>query len=155
MNKIPRLAALVPALALSLALAPGCGSGNPNPANSPELYSNTVLFEIGDMINTHCIQHKKAPQGLRDLAVFEDSFPTGLGAARRGDVVIFWGVETIDPAAGGPEGEEVLAYLKETPETGGGVVTRALQIKSLTPDQFKAAPKAPGKIEDVSKSDKK
>jgi hypothetical protein len=146
-----RLAAIVPALGLllALALAPGCG-GDPNPPNSPQVYNNTVLFEVGDMINTHTIQHKKPPQGVKDLAAFADSLPTGVGAARRGDVVVLWGVAPVEPGAAGPEGEEILAYLKETPDSGGGVLTRSLQIKSLTADEFKAAPKAPGKVEDTA-----
>lgn len=154
MTKPLRLAALVPALAFALTFAPGCGS-DPNPPNSPELYNNTVLYEIGDMINTYQIQHKKPPQGVRDLAAFADSLPTGLGAARRGDVVVLWGVAPVESGSPGPEGQEVLAYLKETPESGGGVLTRSLQIKSLTAAEFQAAPKAAGKIEGVSKAAQK
>ncbi|OJW19965.1 MAG: hypothetical protein BGO49_10600 [Planctomycetales bacterium 71-10] len=150
----PRLAALAPVLALALALAPGCG-GDPNPPNSPELYNNTVLSELGDMISTYNLQHKKPPQGVKDLAVFAESLPTGLGAARRGDAVVLWGVAPVEPGSSGAEGQEILAYLKEAPESGGGVLTRDLQVKSLTADEFKAAPKAAGKIEDVSKAGKK
>ncbi len=150
----PRTAELVSAIALALAFAPGCGK-DPNPPNSPQLYSNNVLFEIGDTINTYYIQHKKAPQGIKDLAEFADTFATGIGAARRGEVVVFWGVAPVESGSTSPEGQEVLAYLKESPESGGGVLTRALQIKSLTAEEFKAAPKAAGKIEDVSKAAKK
>jgi hypothetical protein len=155
MTKSLRLAAFVPVLVLALTFVPGCGGGDVNPPNSPELYNNTVLFEIGDMINTYHIQHKKPPQGVKDLADFADSFPTGVGAARRGDVVVLWGVVPVESGSSDPEGQQVLAYLKEAPESGGGVLTRSLQIKSLTADEFKAAPKAAGKVEGASKAAKK
>ncbi|MFO0959407.1 MAG: hypothetical protein U0800_18560 [Isosphaeraceae bacterium] len=138
----------------ALAFAAGCGQ-DPNPSNSPQLYNSTVLFEVGDTINTYYLQNKKPPQGIKDLAGFSESFPTGLGAARRGDVVVFWGVAPVQGGSTGPEGQEILAYLKETPESGGGVLTRALEIKSLTAEEFKAAPKAAGKIEDTSGAGKK
>jgi hypothetical protein len=145
---------LVPALALALIGLPGCG-GDPNPTNSPELYTNTVLFEIGDMINSYTLEKKKPPQGVKDLAAFADTLPTGVGAARRGDVVILWGVAPVESGSSGPEADEILAYLKETPESGGGVLTRSLKIKSMSPEEFQAAPKAPGTVEDLSKSGKK
>lgn len=156
MPTLPRLAVLSPALAIALALtlAPGCG-GDPNPPNSPELYSNNVLFEVGDMINTYYIQHKKPPQGLKDLNAFADTLPTGLGAARRGEVVVLWGVAPVAPdpsGASSPEGQEILVYLKETPEAGGGVLTRDLQTKRLSAEEFQSAPKAAGKIEETSKA---
>jgi hypothetical protein len=119
------------------------------------LYNNTVLFEIGDMINSYQLEHKKPPQKVKDLAAFSETLPTGLGAARRGDVVVFWGVAPVESGSAGPEAQEILAYLKETPESGGGVLTRDLTVKSLTAEEFKAAPKAAGTIEDVSKSAKK
>lgn len=152
-----RLAAIAPALALALSLAAGCG-GDPNPPNSPELYSNNVLFEVGDMINTYYIQHKKPPQGLKDLNAFADTLPTGLGAARKGEVVVLWGVAPVEPNPAGtssPEGQEILAYQQEAPDSGGGVLTRDLTIKRLSAEEFKAAPKADGKIEDTSKTSKK
>jgi hypothetical protein len=155
MTKSLRLTALTPVLALALAVVPGCGWGNPNPPNSPELYTNTALFEIGDMINTYTIQHKKPPQGLRDLSAFAETFSSGTNAAREGEVVVLWGVAPVEPGSAGPEGQEILAYVKEAPESGGGVLTRDLQIKSLSADAFQAAPKAAGKIEERGKAAKK
>ena len=143
----PLASALLLTTSFGLGLAAGCG-GDPNPPNSPQLYQNTVLTEIGDMINTHTIQHKKPPQGVKDLSPFADTLPTGLGAARPGDVLVIWGVGPVDPAGADPAGDEILAYLKEAPESGGGVLTRNLKVKSLTADEFKAAPKAPGKLEE-------
>ncbi|MDG3007637.1 hypothetical protein [Paludisphaera mucosa] len=151
MTKLSRMT--LPTLALAAALAAGCG-GDPNPPNSPQLYQNNVLAEVGDMYNTHFVQHKKPPQGLKDLSPFADTLPTGLGAARRGEVVVLWGVDPVDPAGSDAAGEEILAYLKEAPESGGGVLTRNLKVKSMTADEFKAAPKAAGKVEEPAKAGK-
>ncbi|WP_165246893.1 hypothetical protein [Paludisphaera soli] len=129
--------------------AAGCG-GDPNPPNSPELYQNNVLSEVGDMYNTYFIQFKKPPQGVKDLAMFAEGLPTGVGAVRRGEVVVLWGVDPVDPAATDPAGDEILAYLKEVPDAGGPVITRNLKVKPLTAAEFQAAPKAAGKAEDPS-----
>ncbi|KAJ3088368.1 hypothetical protein HK102_008926, partial [Quaeritorhiza haematococci] len=77
--------------------AAGCG-GDPNPPNSPEFYQNNVLSEVGDMYNTYFIQFKKPPQGVKDLNMFAEGLPTGVGAVRRGEVVVLWGVDPVDPA---------------------------------------------------------
>jgi hypothetical protein len=144
----PRLAALAPALILAVALAPGCGGGATNATNSPELYTNTALYEIGDMINTYTMERKKPPRGLRDLSAFAETFSTGTNAVREGQVVVLWGVAPVAPGSAGPEAQEILAYVKEAPDTGGGVITRDLTIKSLGADAFKAAPKAAGTADD-------
>lgn len=124
----------------------GCG-GDPNPPNSPELYQNNVLSEVGDMYNTYSIQFKKPPKGVKDLAMFADGLPTGVGAVRSGEVVVLWGAELVDPTVEGGAGDEILAYLKDVPESGGPVITRNLKVKPMTADEFKAAPKAAGTVE--------
>jgi hypothetical protein len=129
--------------------AAGCG-GDANPPNSPELYQNNVLSEVGDMYNTYFIQSKKPPKGVKDLAPFAEGLPTGVGAVRRGDVVVLWGATPVDPTSTDPAGDEILAYLKEVPDSGGPVITRNLKVKPMTADEFKAAPKAAGTAEDPS-----
>ena len=47
---------------------------------------------------------------------------------------------------------EILAYVKEAPDSGGGVLTRNLKLKKMTAEEFKAAPRAAGTIEDPAKA---
>lgn len=127
-------------------------NGDPNTPNSPQLYANNVLTEIGGMISTYTVQHRKPPQGLKDPSMFADSLPTGLGAARKGEIVVLWGVAPVDPGGTDPAGNEILAYTKEAPDSGGGVLTRNLKLKEMTAEEFKAAPKVAGTIQDSAKA---
>ena len=61
-----------------------------------------------------------------------------------GDVVVLWGPSSRTRAEEGSEdsADEVLAYEKRVPEQGGEVLMKNRTVKTMTADQFKAAPKA-------------
>jgi hypothetical protein len=129
-------------VAVSLVLAVGCGGGYPT--NSPAVFENNALSEIGEIYRLYTEMNKKPPQSLRDFAPFREGTPNGIGAAARGEVVVLWGAKLNDLTEEGTNDspDEVLAYLKEVPEKGGLVLMKNRKIKSMTPEEFKAAPKA-------------
>ena len=57
---------------------------------------------------------------------------------------MLWGAKLNDLTEEGTNDspDEVLAYLKDVPEKGGLVLMKNRKIKSMTPEEFKAAPKA-------------
>jgi hypothetical protein len=79
------------------------------------------------------------PAKLRDLRAQQTMYSRGYSAIKSGEVVVPWGVDLnklADPAT------TVFAYEKETPEKGGLVLMADGNIDSLTPEQFRSAPKA-------------
>jgi hypothetical protein len=135
----------------------GCGDpGNDGGTTSPTS-ENGPLAQVGALYRDHWELKKKAPTGYKDFAPYAEIMPEGFNALRTGDVVAIWGVrlEDLSPEATGDSADEVLAYQKETPESGGYVLMKNRKIRQMTADEFKAAPKAPGTTEDASKSAKK
>ncbi len=135
---------LLATLGILCCLVAGCGG--PTVENSPAVFDNNALSEVRDMYEVYTQVHKKAPRSLKDFAMFSDGSPTGIVAVKQGDVVVVWEVKLSEDAAS-DSADEVLAYAKEVPEKGGLVLMKNRQIKSMTADEFKAAPKAEGKIE--------
>src|SRR4051812_15423152 len=129
-------------VALSLILAVGCGGGGP--ANSPVVFENKALSEIGHIYRPYTQGHKKPPQSLRDFEPYREGTPNGIGAAARGELVVLWGAQLNDLSDEGTNDspDEVLAYFKDVPEKGGLVLMKNRKIKSMTPEEFQAAPKA-------------
>ena len=127
---------------IAVALTAGCGGGGP--VNSPEVFENNALSEIGDIYRLYTEVNKKPPQSLRDFAPFREGTPNGIGAAARGEVVVLWGAQLNDLTEEGTNDspDEVLAYLKDVPEKGGLVLMKNRKIRSMTAEEFKAAPKA-------------
>ena len=70
-------------------------------------------------------------------------YPGAVEMLRSGQLVVQWGAPLT------PEGEStdaVLAYVKAVPEQGGQVLLQdGRTIKTMTADEFKAAPKAAGR----------
>ena len=127
---------------MAVGLAAGCGGGYP--ANSPEVFQNNALSEIGATYRLYTEVNKRPPKSLRDFEPFREGTPNGIGAAARGEVVVLWGAKLNDLTEEGTNDspDEVLAYLKDVPEKGGLVLMKNRKIKSMTPEEFKAAPKA-------------
>lgn len=97
------------------------------------------LTEIGRMYTAYTQDHKQPPKTLSDLdkPVYEVANTEGFAALRDGECVMLWGGRL--PGAGA--GATVLAYEASVPENGGLVLFQDGTVKSLTAEEFKAAPK--------------
>jgi len=129
---------------IAVSLAVGFGCGQPATVNSPAVFQNNALQEIGELYRSYTEIKKKPPQSLRDFDAYSEGYPSGHIAAQRGEVVVLWGAKLDDLSEAGTNDspDEVLAYLKEVPEKGGLVLMKNRKIKSMTAEEFKAAPKA-------------
>ncbi len=95
------------------------------------------LREVWDMYKAHLDARKRPPARLQDLNPYEPSAINGFGALRDERVILLWG-------GSAPSGQKdrVLAYEKGVPEKGGSVLLQDGTVKTMTADEFKAAPKA-------------
>jgi hypothetical protein len=124
--------------------ASGCGGEGGTTAAVMSTSEGLALDEVGRTYQTFIKSSKRSPKGLKDVLPSEQGYPTGIGALKRGDVVVLWGA-ALDKT---PQGaSSVLAYEKKAPEEGGLALMQDLSIKQLTADEFKAAPKAPGTVQ--------
>ncbi|AMV38045.1 hypothetical protein [Planctomyces sp. SH-PL62] len=132
------------ALALSLGLVAtitGCGG----PETAPLTETNKtdfVLNDIGEMYRQYAFSKKKPANSLADFAPLDTVAPLGFKALKDGDVIARAGVEIKDvmegPATTDPA-DDVLAYAKEVPTSGGLVLMHNRTVKQMTADEFKAA----------------
>ena len=128
----------------SIALVTVIGCGSKTVENSPAVFENNALSEIGSVYRLYSEVNKKPPKSLRDLEPYREGTPNGIGAAARGEIIVCWGtkLEDLTEEGTGDSPDEVLAYLKEVPTEGGLVLMKNRKIKSMTAEEFKAAPKA-------------
>ncbi len=125
-------------------LAASCGGCGPEEvANSPEIFDMGSLEDVGQLYNSVSGGGKKPPKSLKDLARNRDVFSVGYNAVETGDVVVYWGV-IVTPGDAAGETNEVLAYNATVPTDGGPVLLKDLSIKTMTVQEFEAAPKPPG-----------
>lgn len=133
-------------LVACLGILGGCG-GSGTPENITSATSeNGPLAQVGSLYRDHWELKKKAPSSIKDFASFAEVTPEGVNAVKNGDVVVIWGVKLDDLSieGDGDSADEVLAYEKATPEQGGYVLMKNRDIRKMTADEFKAAPKAAG-----------
>ncbi|HJZ55804.1 MAG TPA: hypothetical protein VKE74_12625 [Gemmataceae bacterium] len=128
MRHVVRLAAV----AVTAAVV-GCGGTPKSDASPAEL---NQLTEVVDLVKLYVEQRGKAPAGVADLRVFENAYPVGYEAVRSGEVVVSWGGRPADRSSA------VLAYHKAVPTTGGWVALASGEVKQMTADEFKSAPRA-------------
>lgn len=138
------------ALAVAALLIAGCGS--PTVENSPEVFENHTLSEVGDMYQVYIQAKSKPPKSLKDLnAMFSEGYSTTLTQIKTGEVIVFWDVP-LNPDPSADSADEVLAYFKDVPESGGFTLMKDHSIKKMTPEQFQAAPKA-GVVDEAASKD--
>ena len=121
----------------------GCSSSNSN-SGSGTPGNTDLLEEVRGLIGMYSGEHKKAPRSLADCTKYEAGYPLGFAAVKKGDIVVIWGVKMIVEEGGGsPQGTtDIVAYEKKTPTEGGSVLLHNGTVKTVTADEFKAAPKA-------------
>ena len=141
MCRIGPVRSIVVAWGLAL-LSAGCGGPARMVTENP--LDGVALEDVGEAYRVFTIKNKRPPAKLDDLTPIEMLCPTGVGAMKRGDVVVRWGatLPDIGEEPGKVPSAEVLAYQKDVPEKGGEVLMQDGKSRKMTADEFKAAPKA-------------
>lgn len=137
--------ALVMSLTIAMSsLIVGCGSGGTPPNMAPDADRRVALNDVGELYRSYQLGTKKSPKSIKDLERYEMGAPMGLAAIKKGSVVLLY--EATLPDLGEEPGkvtsDEVLAYEKEVPESGGLVLMLDRTIKEMTAEQFTAARQA-------------
>ena len=133
-------------MALSLGLCSfslvGCGSSQP--VATPESATLSKLNDVAELYRVYSITHKKPPKTKAEAAKMENAVPSGLTPINTGDIIVLWGGELTDlnEEPTGPKSDKILAYEKDVPAKGGKVLLLDRNIKTMTPEEFAAAPKA-------------
>jgi hypothetical protein len=122
--------------------AVGCG-GSSRPVTKEDMLE-TSLNDVGNIYRAFVVAHQKPPKSLKDLAMLERASPAGVVAVRSGNVVVRYGAELpdTDPEPGKSSSDQVLAYEKQVPENGGKVLMLDRTVRTMTAEEFQAAPKA-------------
>jgi hypothetical protein len=123
--------------------AAGCGGPASQPPTQAEM-KQTALSDVGELYRVYMTQKKKPPEKIADFNSMEMMSPTGLRAVKSGEVIVFFKAELPDlgEEPGKGPGDVVLAYEKNVPTEGGQVLMLNRSIKTMTPEEFKTAPKA-------------
>lgn len=133
--------ALTLVLGSALGLASGCGSNSAvvtEPKAKAERVQESSLTQLGDLLRLHKENSGGTPAKAADLAKFERAYPLACGKLKSGEIVLLPGPSLQEGVA-----DKVLAYEKKAPESGGHVLMQdGTTIKKMTPEEFKAAPKA-------------
>jgi hypothetical protein len=127
------------ALALGLAVLVGC-SRDPQAGAGPD--PAAPLRELGDLLRSAAPAPGRGPAKVADLARFEPMFPQAYRAVKSGEVVVTWGAAMTGEGEVGKGNSEVIAYEKSAPTGGGYVLLTTGEVKQMTAEEFKDAPKA-------------
>jgi hypothetical protein len=122
-------------------LAVGCGGNKPP---TVEEGKEGVLSQVGEMYRNYQMVKNKPPEKFSELASVRSVSGNGYEAVRTGDVILRYGVPLPDTKEepGQSSSGEVLAYEKNVPNEGGRVLLLNRTIKTMTPEEFKAATRA-------------
>jgi hypothetical protein len=132
-------------------VAAGCGDTN-QPRSAGQV-GQQLLADVGDLCRHFQFMKNKAPRSLADLNTVRHMAGNGFEAIRVGKVVLLYGATLPDtgeePVEAGAD--QVLAYEKPVPESGGYVLMLNRVVKKMSAEEFKAAPRPAGAIaSDVS-----
>ncbi len=124
----------------------GCG-----PSNTPitvDQEKHERLDQVGELYRLYTFEKKQPPASISDFAPQQAVAPMAYEALKSGEIVVYMGAKMTALEEGPPSGtsDEVLAYEKQVPESGGEVLMLDRSIKKMTPDEFKSAKKA-GKLQ--------
>jgi len=132
---------LLATLILPIGLVAGCSepaSVTVTEANHDEI----ALSDVGQMFRQYTFNNHKPPTKVADFAPLEAVNPIGLKALQDGDIIARSGV-VIQDFEEGPatkdSPDEVIAYAKEVPTSGGPVLMHNRTIRQMTAEEFKAA----------------
>ena len=132
---------MIVACGLSL-LAAGCGGSSRT--ITPDEGRESVLSQVGTMLVAYQGVKNAPPGKLTDLNSVQAVSGNGYEAIRSGEVVLRFGASLPDTKEepGGSPSDEVVAYEKQVPQSGGKVLMLNRTVKTMTAEEFKAAKKA-------------
>jgi hypothetical protein len=123
-------------------LAAGCNnSGRPM---SQDEVGESNLRQVGELCRYYQVAKKKPPQKLADLVSVRSYAGSGYEAVRSGEIVLLYNAMLTDTGDEPGQGtsDDVLAYQKQVPESGGKVLMLNRGIRSMSAEEFKSAKKA-------------
>ncbi|WP_165074172.1 hypothetical protein [Paludisphaera rhizosphaerae] len=135
---------LVPVL---LSLAAGCGGEGSQSAGAAD--DKVFLETFAEDYRMYTIKKKQPPRKVDDMKALQNMVSPAVESARQGDIIVEWGASLPDTMEepGHTSSPEILAYGKDVPEKGGYVLHLDRTISKMTPEEFKAAPKAASSAE--------
>ena len=117
----------------------GCGSKEQASSTAKGPSNKQMVVDVGEWLKAYAKDYKKAPSKPADLGQYEPTYPDAFQGLTNKIVVSQWGQGL---STGGNAGNTVLAYEKDVETKGGWVLMQDGSVKEMTPEQFKAAPKA-------------
>lgn len=121
-------------LALVLALT-GCGDSSSAPDADP--YQTKVEVKIlSSAYLSAIVEIGKSPSKVEDLKLPDSGM---VKAVKNGKYVVVWDVPTK------ADEKTIILYEKDAPTRGGFVATLDGEVTKMTPQEFRAAPKAAGR----------
>ncbi|MDR3618459.1 MAG: hypothetical protein P4L85_03845 [Paludisphaera borealis] len=135
----------------AIATLSGCDGGTSSSTDVDASKTEVIaLKELGEMYALLVKQTQKPPEAGKELMKFAEGFSHGSMAIQNKTVGVYWGAPIEK------EGKAVLAYEAKAPEAGGLVLlSDGETVKPMTAEEFQAAPKAPGKLEEPGKPNAK
>ena len=124
----------------TVSLISGCGGASNAPVTK-EVMEETALSDVAELYRGYTSLKKKPPTKISDFASMEMMSPIGYEAVRSGTIIVRMGAvlpDTGEEPGKGP-GDEVLAYQKQVPESGGQVLMLNRTIRKMTAEEFKTA----------------
>ena len=131
---------LLPTVTLGLALLTGCSRSSEHAGSGAD--PAAPLREVGEMLRAATPAPGRGPAKVADLTRYEAVYPQAYQAVKAGDVVVVWGAAMKGESEVGKGGGEVIAHQKAVPTEGGHVLLTTGEVKQMTADEFKSAPKA-------------
>ena len=102
------------------------------------------LNDVGELYRVYSSTNNKPPTSPADFKALANVAPGGYTAVTSGRVLVNFGATMTDLTDGPakPTSDQVLAYEKQVPESGGAVLMLDRTVRTMTADEFKAAKKA-------------
>ncbi len=129
-------------LAFLLLPLAGCGPSGASSTSNPS--EEAALQQVGEMLREYQLSNGSPPHTIKQLQANAGASPGGFEQLRSSGIEVVWGAtlpDTKEEPGGSPD-EDVLAYGKDVPERGGAVLLLNRTVRTMTADEFKAAPKA-------------
>jgi hypothetical protein len=123
----------------ALGLSAGCSSSNRGGQFevAPDNGERFALVETGELLRNRMLDTGKPARSLADLARYENAGPTAFNKIQKGEIVVVWSTNPKEGASA-----NVLAYEKQTPQSGGFVLMEdGTTVKKMSPAEFQAASK--------------
>lgn len=136
-------------LVLLLLSFAGCGSTGADPGPAPGSSDEAALSQIGEMLRDYQLINGSPPRSLEQLQANAGASLGGAELLSSDRFVIIWGAtlpDTNEQPGSSPD-QDVLAYSKDANDNGGAVLLLNRTVRTMTTDEFQAAPKAQSSVQ--------